>query len=82
MNGCLQKNIRRLKNANRKDAGSVKIRRRQLRGMRKGINDKNKKQEESRCMVTDFSTLFLFYSAEFVKDTDSSINTTEATKKS
>ena len=47
MNGCLQKNIRRLKNANRKDAKSVKIRRRQLRGMRKDINDKNKKQEES-----------------------------------
>ena len=44
MNGCLHKNIRRLKNANRKDAESVKIRR---RGMRKDINDKNKKQEES-----------------------------------
>ena len=81
MNGCLHKNIRRLKNANRKDAESVKIRRRQLRGMRKDINDKNKKQEES-VLVTDFSTLFLFYSAEFVKDIDSSINTTEATQKS
>ena len=66
MNGCLHKNIRRLKNANRKDAESVKIRRRQLCGMRKDINDKNKKQR-SRCMVTDFSTLFLFYSVEFVK---------------
>ena len=33
-------------------------------------------------MVTDFSTLFLLYSAEFVKDIDSSINTTEATLKS
>ena len=81
MNGCLHKNIRRLKNANRKDAENVKIRRRQLRGMRKDINDKNKKQEES-VLVTDFSTLFLFYSAEFVKDTESSINTTEATQKS
>ena len=49
--------------------------------MRKGINDKNKKQEES-VLVAEFSTLFLFYSAEFVKDTDSSINTTEATQKS
>ena len=38
--------------------------------------------KNSRCMVTDFSTLFLFYSAEFVKDTDSSINTTKATQKS
>ena len=47
MNGCLHKNIRRLKNANRKDAESVKIRRRHLRGTRKDINDKNKKQEES-----------------------------------
>ena len=33
-------------------------------------------------MVTDFSTLFLFYSAAFVEDTDSSINTTKATQKS
>ena len=47
MNGCLHKNIRRLKNANRKDAESVKIRQRQLQGMRKDLNDKNKKQEES-----------------------------------
>ena len=40
------------------------------------------KNKRSRCMVADFSTLFFFYCAEFVKDTDSSINTTEATQKS
>ena len=39
------------------------------------------KNKRSRCMVTDFSTLFLFYSAKFVNDIDS-INTTEATQKS
>ena len=53
--------------------------------MRKCINDRNKKQEESVYgygFKKIFSTLFLFYSAAFVKDTDSSINTTKATQKS
>ena len=68
MNGCLHKNIRRLKNANRKDAENVKIRRRQLQGMRKDINDKNKKQGVGVWLQ--------------ILDTDSSINTTEATEKS
>ena len=46
MNGCLNENTRRIKNANRKDTESVTIRRRLLRGARKCKSDKSKKKQE------------------------------------
>ena len=72
MNGCLNENTRRIKNANRKDTESVKVRRHLLRGKRKCKSDKSKKQEGSvygygiffnvlgLCFC--FRSVFLFYS--------------------
>ena len=47
LKGCLNENTSRIKNANRKDKESVKIRRRLLRGVRKSKSDKSEKQEGS-----------------------------------
>ena len=47
LKGCMNENTSRIKNANRKDKESVKIRRRLLRGVRKCKSDKSKKQEGS-----------------------------------
>ena len=47
LKGCLNENTSRIKNANRKDKESVKIRRRLLSGVRKCKIDKSKKLEGS-----------------------------------